>query len=588
MTPYSLLVLLTAFAVAGQSSSEGRPSQAAAPAQTAYRLCQIKKMYAEKRYAEIIRLPPPAQDSAPEIDYYRGMAFARLKQWDEAWKALRQGELRAPQDERFPVEMAGADFERKRYGRAKSELRRALRLSPKDAYATDFLASLYYLDGNLAAALKYWNRVGKPKLQRILVDPPPRLKPQILAQALPFEPGKAMTLPDYNSSAERLQALGVFPQVRDELFPSSDGRYNLTLHALELNGWGNSTPEALLSLLRGVPYESVYPQFFNLHHSALNFTSMVRWDPNKQRVFAALSGPWHASARTRVQVYLDGRQENWELNPEFSGLQAGIAAFRMRRVEGGAEILSLVNDRLAVRGGIDGSGRSFANFTFQSAQLGRFFANGFELEARSSARYRLLDLPDRRLSLAASGSIEAGHDFSGALGSFAQAEGGLEAHWLPRASGDDYEMTAQVRAGRTVGMVPFDQLFMLGLERDNNLWLRGHVGTEQGRKGSAPLGRDYTLTNWEDDKIIFQNGIFRVRMGPFLDSGRIRDPSGILGSRRWLWDTGLELKIRILGGTEVAVFLGKDLLTGRTSVYGTALGFQDRPFPPGPAPFRGD
>jgi hypothetical protein len=57
---------------------------------------------------------------------------------------------------------------------------------------------------------------------------------------------------------------------------------------------------------------------------------------------------------------------------------------------------------------------------------------------------------------------------------------------FPRAEGNDYEMQQQFRAGKTFGTVPFDELFLLGLERDNDLWMRGHIDTRDGRKGSAP------------------------------------------------------------------------------------------------------
>ena len=43
-------------------------------------------------------------------------------------------------------------------------LRRALRLAPRDDYTNNFLATIYFLEGNLDAALKYWNRSGKPLL----------------------------------------------------------------------------------------------------------------------------------------------------------------------------------------------------------------------------------------------------------------------------------------------------------------------------------------------------------------------------------------------------------------------------------------
>jgi tetratricopeptide (TPR) repeat protein len=572
------LALLIAPGLPGGQSTSPAPS----------RLSRVEKLYQAGRYAEIVRLPPPAASGPASLDYYRGMAFAKLKQWSEAWQALRQGELKAPGDERFPVELAGVAFEQKDFSRARRQLHRALRLKPNDEYANNFLASLYYLDANLPAALKYWNRAGQPKIAHVKVDPPPRLKPQLLKAAMPVEPGAILTLPHYDSSLLRLDALAIFPQFRFELAPAPNDSYNVSLHAAELNGVGSTVPEALFSLLRGLPYDSIYPGIFNIHDSAVNVISLLRWDPNKQRIFWALSGPVDGSARTRYQLYLDARKEYWDISSTFFGSASPVTDLGLKKIEGGAELLSVVSDRLTLRGGIDLSGRSFSNFTIRQSSAAAFFTNGLTAEAEASAGYRLAEMPDHRLTLDSTASLQAGHDFAAGLQNFAQAEGGLSSDWLPEASGDDYEMTAQVRAGQTFGMVPFDELFMLGLERDNDLWLRGHIGTFDGRKGSAPLGRDYTLTNWEDDKIIYQNGIFRVRLGPFLDSGRIRDPSGDFGSRGWLWDTGLELKIRVLGGTEVALFFGKDLLTGRTSFYATTLGYLNGPFPPGPAPFRGD
>jgi tetratricopeptide (TPR) repeat protein len=550
-------------------------------------LARVQQLYAEKKYSDIIRLPPPGIHDPPDFDFYRGMAFARLKRWTEAWQWLRQGEIKAPRDERFPVEMAGVDFEQKRFSRAKSEVHRALRLDPTDGYADNFLASLYYLDGNLGAALKYWNRIAKPQIHRVRSGPQPALKRALFHQAVGLSAGETLTLPDYRAALQRIHALGVFPQFRLELLPDQGQGDDVVLHALELNGWGDSKAESLLSIFRGLPYDTVYPELYNIHHSATNLVAMLRWDPNKERIFAALSGPIAGSARTRYQFYVDGRREAWDISHTFFGSASPLTGLRMEKVEGGAEIVTLVNSRLAVRGGIDVSGRSFGNFETRQPAAAAFFANGLALKTQASGLYHVIDFPDRRFTLDSTGSIQAGRDFARALGNSAQTQAGVSADWLPQARSEDYEMTAQVRAGYTFGMVPFDDLFMLGLERDNNLWLRGQIGTANGRKGSAPLGRDYILTNWEDDKIILHNGVFRVRLGPFLDSGRITDPSGNFGLKRWQWDTGLELKVRVLGSTEVALFFGKDLLSGHTSFYATTLGFQSRTFPPGPTPFWG-
>ncbi len=141
-------------------------------------------------------------------------------------------------------------------------------------------------------------------------------------------------------------------------------------------------------------------------------------------------------------------------------------------------------------------------------------------------------------------------------------------HWFPQAQGDDYEVQHWIRAGKTFGDVPFDELFMLGLERDNDLWMRGHIGTRDGRKGSAPLGQNYFLSNWEADKNVYHNGIFTVKLGPFLDTGKITDPVPGLGSHKWLWDLGAQAKVRVFG-VGVAFSYGKDLRSGNNAFYVT-------------------
>jgi len=124
----------------------------------------------------------------------------------------------------------------------------------------------------------------------------------------------------------------------------------------------------------------------------------------------------------------------------------------------------------------------------------------------------------------------------------------------------------RVRGGGIAGDVPFDELYMLGMERDNDLWMRAHVGTRDGRKGSAPLGRRFFLANSEIDKNLYSNGLITLKLGPFLDSGKITDPSGALGAEKWLWDTGVQAKIRVLGVAVVFVY-GKDLRTGNNAFY---------------------
>jgi hypothetical protein len=180
-----------------------------------------------------------------------------------------------------------------------------------------------------------------------------------------------------------------------------------------------------------------------------------------------------------------------------------------------------------------------------------------------------LRLPERRLTIATSASSQLARIWSQPAHAFAKLQGGMLAHWLPKAEGDDYEVQSQIRAGGTAGLPPFDELYMLGMERDNDLWMRAHIGTRDGRKGSAPLGRRYFLSNAEIDKNVYGNGLITVKLGAFVDSGKITDPGQSLGSQKWLWDAGAQVKLRVLG-VGVTLVCGKDLRTGNNAFYFTA------------------
>ena len=180
-------------------------------------------------------------------------------------------------------------------------------------------------------------------------------------------------------------------------------------------------------------------------------------------------------------------------------------------------------------------------------------------------------VPERRFTLDGSAEARIGREFARNVGSYGGARGSLKAHWFPQAKGDDYETLTQVRAGDMQGNVPFDELFQLGIERDNDLWLRGHAGTDHGRKGAGPLGRRYFLANWEVDKNVYSNGLFTVKLGPFVDTGAVSDASGLFGSEKWLWDMGGQCKIRVLGTMTVVLSYGRDLRDGRGTFYGTVL-----------------
>src|SRR5262249_51914072 len=135
--------------------------------------------------------------------------------------------------------------------------------------------------------------------------------------------------------------------------------------------------------------------------------------------------------------------------------------------------------------------------------------NGFLLTYEASVGHRLFSLPERRLSLSTSAGFEFGKQFD-------RTTAAAVVEWLPRPVGDDYKSTVSFHAGRTGGVVPFDEYFALGLDRDNEYVVRGHRGIRDGRKGAGPVGRQFLLTNVEVQKNLFNAGFFKAAVGPFL------------------------------------------------------------------------
>lgn len=529
-----------------------------------------KQLFDQERWEDLARLGRAAPQRSAEFDYQYGIALAHLEHWNDARDALLAGRHLAPRDKRFLIELAGVAFKQKNHAQAIAYLRRALRLDPKDAYATDFLATLYFLQGNLESALKYWNRLDPPKPQvaQVRSEPVPRVRPDLLDHAFAFAPASTLKLEELRASEARLRALEIFPSYRFDLVALPGGTFDAAFRGQEIDGWGATKLEGLLRTFHGLPFQEVTPEYFNLNGSAINLVSLIRWDPDKRRLLTDFSSPIGLDPRWRFRLGTDWRDENWDVVSSFTGPASQLAALNLRREAFSAEISRLVGARWNWSLGLEVSRRDYRNVAAGSVLTPQLLAQGYQLKQIAQLKYELWRLPEHRFTLSGGASSQAGRVWSQPAESFEKLQASLEAHWLPLGRGDDFETRWHLRAGETFGNIPFDELFMLGLERDNDLWMHGHIGTRDGRKGSAPLGRNYFLSNWETDKNVYSNGFLSLKLGPLLDIGKITDGSVPLGSHQWLWDAGARAKIRVLG-VGVIFSYGKDLRTGNNAFYTT-------------------
>ena len=251
-----------------------------------------KQLFEQERWSELAQLLQQTPRNSADLDYYYGVALAHLERWQEAFNALSAGQKMAPHDKRFPIELAGVAFKQKKYGEAKRDLHHALRLDPKDEYGNEFLATVYFLEGNLEAALKYWNRVGKPQIAEVRSSEPAlKIRPALLDHAFAFAPASTLTLDELLASNVRLRGLEIFPSYKINLAAQPDGKFDAIFRAQELNGFGNSKLQALVRMFSGALFEEITPEYYNVRGSATNIISLFRFDTDKRRAVAAINGP---------------------------------------------------------------------------------------------------------------------------------------------------------------------------------------------------------------------------------------------------------------------------------------------------------
>ena len=89
-----------------------------------------------------------------------------------------------------------------------------------------------------------------------------------------------------------------------------EGKFDAILNLQERNGFGEGIWQGLISTFSGIGYQTIYPEYHNIGGSAMNVTSLVRWDAQKRRLTTALSGPLHGNPRWRYRLGFDLRNEN--------------------------------------------------------------------------------------------------------------------------------------------------------------------------------------------------------------------------------------------------------------------------------------
>lgn len=532
---------------------------------------ELQRMLQAEEWVQLIdvlfRLDPRTVDQ----DYLLGLSLSRLEQLVEAERVFQSGMERAPNDPRFPLAIAGIEFKRGQLSEAERLLHAARKLGADADYVNEFLGTIYYLRDNLHAALKYWNRVGRPEISSLRFVPAPSIDTVLFDRFFTFARNEVLTLEQLSATQKRIEASRVFSRSRFQLDPLDETRFELTFLSTPRTGINHGRKAALFSIAKELPFQTVRFDIFNPWKRASTWENSYRFQSTRQRLLSRFAKRLESAPQWGYWFSLDLRSEVWELNPSFSRNDFG--PFDFEKVGGSTGFEYLGSDDWRVVSDFHLEWREFKGF---SGPTGGRFTDGALLRLAADIRHSFWRRPEE--------DLELGTYLRGGLGSvraddygvFPWIEGGLFFSSYLDRSNHDWRVVANLRAGRIGEGAPFDQLFVLGIDQDTDLWLRGHSVIANGRKGNSPLGNQFFLLSTGIVRPLWESGLLALEIGPFVDSGWIEDTAGQFAPGEWLVDLGVQLNVRLLGDLVVQLSYGRDLKDGSDAFRALP---PSRPFP---------
>ena len=185
-----------------------------------------------------------ARTHSADLDFYYGTALAQLGRLARRSACIRGGSHGCSHsDKRFPSGAGWSRFQSRKTIRGRpATCVGALRISiPRDSYGNDFLGTVYFLQGNIEAALKYWNRVGKPHIAEVRTAPAPQVNAALLDRALAFAPASVVASArsaDHRNSGPRTG--NFLPAINLICRPRDDGKFDILFRNRERDGWGQT------------------------------------------------------------------------------------------------------------------------------------------------------------------------------------------------------------------------------------------------------------------------------------------------------------------------------------------------------------
>ena len=131
-------------------------------------------------------------------------------------------------------ELSGVRFAQRRWSDAAALARDALRRDPNDAYALDVLGSSLFMQDDGVGALRAWNQIGKPRVNRVRIEGLHHTRYQTVAEVMAIQPNMLLTAELFDRARRRLSELPDHATTRLAVRPEADGFATVDVVVVEL------------------------------------------------------------------------------------------------------------------------------------------------------------------------------------------------------------------------------------------------------------------------------------------------------------------------------------------------------------------
>jgi tetratricopeptide (TPR) repeat protein len=511
---------------------------------------------------------------------YFGLAMSQGLQGrhDDALVGFRKALSLDPHFADAWFEIAGICVLKQRYRDGIEAVRHGLKIDPDNEYGLDVAGTLKFLSGDRLGALFFWNKLGRPRLGKLLITSSKPLNRQRIADEIDMKPNSILSYSELEKSQWRLRQ---HKYIRSAVFTPvpevAPHQYDLEVKVDSRQGFG-SPIEVLASAISGVGFHTYRFSYANLYESGVTIDGSMRFKSTGRWMQLEFNLPRPAHLDLYGTALYAWRDESWS----FEGMQknsASDAVYRLRMHEVTGSVLQpvklpriLIDTTFAVRrrilespepiepaaeGNAIGSSRrwDWVSWFRLSPNI-----EVFDCQSPSGWKWQSQFKTGIDLGLSKNSLARNPSRFSGSL------EGRIES---PSNEGLRKTIRWGVHGGTMSQSAFMEDYFRLGVGPDVPYQLRAHPLFKEGILGATPLASRFLLGNITVSRDIHNWKYFSLGLSAFCDSAKIRRSYSKQSFPSSAVDAGTMVQVGLRGSSSMrfAVTYAKDLRTGRNVYY---------------------